>query len=251
MENQAQQQLFSIEGTIQALRLSPAIINLISDIQDEAFCSGTIAALSGAAGVAANSATLLMYEGEEVEHVALLVNDQLVIGTFEWLQDLKVNDHVKLVVSKLDDGPLFAHAILRNDDLLLWTPYSVNHTRRGWIIHSIKLGVLTTIGTWLIFGSFYLMGNRPSAHAMANILIFIALLNAFVLYMSTKGVLHLGEQAEQIFRALNVPKHENFRIKPFSILNMDFKTDPNSLKKKYIFRFSAALDAHKKKFNLV
>ncbi len=85
---------------------------------------------------------------------------------------------------------------------------------------------------------------------MANILIFIALLNAFVLYMSTKSVLHLGEQAEQIFRVLNVPKHENFRIKPFSVLNMDFKTDPNCFKKKYIFRFSAALDAHKKKFNL-
>ncbi|WP_426173316.1 hypothetical protein [Massilia sp. TWR1-2-2] len=147
MENQAQQQLFSIEGTIRALRVSPAIINLISDIQDDAFWSGTIAALSGAAGVAANSASLLMYEGEDVEHIALLVNDQLVIGTFEWLQDLKVNDHVKLVVSKLDDGPLFAHAILRNDDLLLWTPYSVHHTRRGWIMHSIKLGVLSTIGT--------------------------------------------------------------------------------------------------------
>jgi hypothetical protein len=244
------QQLFTMEGPIQALRIAPGIINLISDIQSSAFFTGAVTGLAGEAGVAANSASLVMYDGEDVEHIALLINGLLVVGTFEWLGDLHVGDHVKLVVSKIEDGPLFAHAILRNDDQLLWTPFSIHHTRHGWILHAVKLGLLGLIGTWLMLGSFYLFGSRPSAQVMVSMLCFTIVMITFVLFMSTKSVMHLGEQAEDIFRVLNVPKFERFRIKPYSVLNLNFKEDPNCFKKGHIFHFSDALAAHKKKFNL-
>jgi hypothetical protein len=63
--------------------------------------------------------------------------------------------------------------------------------------------------------------------------------------------MHLGDLAEDIFRTLNVPKSERFRIKPYSVLKRSRARDPNMFKKGHIFHFSDALAAHKKKFNLV
>lgn len=250
MIGQESSKLTTIEGPIQALRIAPGIANLISDIQNDAFVTGMVMGIAGEAGAMANSASLVMYDGEEVEHIALLINNLLVVGTFEWLRDLNVGDRVKLVVSKIEEGPLFAHAILRNKDQLLWTPLSVDHTRRGWVLHGVKLGLLGLVGTWLILGSFYLFGSRPNAQAMTSMLVFSLIIIAFPVFMSTKNIMHLGKQAEEIFRILEVPEFERFRIKPYSLLNQNSKDDPDSYKKGHIFLFSEALVAHKKKFDL-
>jgi hypothetical protein len=71
-------QMFTVEGTIQALKVANGKVNLIEDIQKGALFTGVAAGLSGQAGVLANSASLAMYDGEDVEHVALLINAQLV-----------------------------------------------------------------------------------------------------------------------------------------------------------------------------
>ncbi len=244
------QQLFIVQGPIQELRVSPDIAKLIFDLQTEAFVSGVFSGFAGQAGVAANSASVAMYDGEDVEHLALLINDKLVVGTFEWLRNLNVGDQVTLVVSTIDDGPLFAHAILRSNDQLLWTPFSVDHTRRGWILHAVKLGLLGLIGTWLMLGSFYILGSRPTAEVMAWTFVFSILLITFVVSMSTMGVMHLGVQAEAIFQALKVPKFEQFRIKPYSLLRMRSANDADRFRKGHIFYFADALSAHKKKFRL-
>jgi hypothetical protein len=250
MKNQEPSYVFIVEGTIQALRVSPGIVNLIADIQKGAFFTGVIAGLAGEAGVSANLASLATYDGEDVEHIALLINGILVIGTFEWLRDLNVGDNVKLVVSEIHEGPLFAHAILRQHDQLLWTPFSVDHTCRGWIFHAIKLGLVIFTGTWLMLGSFYLFGSRPQVTTMLYIFGFSVAMITFVIFMSTRDVMHLGDQAEDIFRLLDVPKFDRFRIKPYSVLKQNIENDPNIFRKGHIFHFSDALAAHKKKFNL-
>jgi hypothetical protein len=244
--------LFTVEGTIQSLRIAPGIANLVEDIRKAALFTGMAAGLAEQAGMLANAASLALYDGEDVEHVALLINGRLAIGTFEWLQDLRVGDEVKLVVAKIDEGPLFVHGILRKSDQLLWTPLSVNHTRRGWVLHSFKLGTLILGLTLLMFGSFFLFDKdmRPNEQELIWLIVFLIFLMTFIMFMSAKGVMHLGEQAEDIFHALGVPKFERFRIKPYSIVNLHFHDDPDSLKKRYIFKFSDALAAHKKKFNL-
>jgi hypothetical protein len=242
--------LFIIEGCIEALHVTPGAVNLISDIQSGAFYAGAINGLAGEAAAIANSASIVMYDGEEVEHLAIVINGRLVVGTFPWPRDLRDGDEVKLVVSAIEDGPLFAHAILRNDDQLLWTPYSISHTRHGWILHALKLGLFLLVGTWMIIGPCYLFGSRPSNAVMTWSFICSLLMIAFVVSMSTRSVIHLGDEAEAIFQALNVPKYERFRIKPFSVLRMCIGKDPHRLRKGYIFHFSDALNAHKKKFNL-
>jgi hypothetical protein len=245
-------ELFIVEGTIEAMRVAPGVVNLMKDIQSGAFWSGAAAGLTGEAGVAANCANLLMYDGEDVEHVAILINGRLAIGTFEWLRDLMVHDEVKLVVSDTDEGPLFVHAILRKNDHLLWTPFSIDHTRRGWMLHGFKLGFLGLFLTFLILGSFYVFdrGSRPSGGWLLFIVLATIALIGFVGFMSTRGVMDLGEYAENIFRALDVPKFERFRIKPYSIFNLHSESAPDAVKKGHIFQFADALAAHKKRFHL-
>lgn len=246
--------LFTINGTIQALRISPGIVNLIEDIQAGSFFTGVIAGLSGEAGVLANSASLSMYDGEDVEHIALLVNGQLAIGTFEWLRDIKVGDYVRLVVSEIDGGSLFVHAILRTADHLLWTPLSIDHTRSGWILHGVKLGAFVVISTWLMFVCLYLITPDSRITLQKFLLQFLIpiVMIAIVIFLSLKSVMPLGAQAEDIFRALDVPGFKRFKIKPYSIFKLHFMdgSDPHARRKKYIFQFRDALAAHKQKLGL-
>ncbi|MET3135516.1 hypothetical protein AAKU55_005826 [Oxalobacteraceae bacterium GrIS 1.11] len=150
-----------IEGRIQALRKSNGTLNLVNDIQKGAWFTGMAAGLAGQAGMLANAASLALYEGDDVEHIALLINDKLAVGTFEWLEDIKINDEVKLVVSEIEDGPLYIHAILRKKDQLLWTPFSVARTRLSLIMHGVKLFGLGVGGTWLMFGTYFIFRSEP------------------------------------------------------------------------------------------
>jgi hypothetical protein len=148
--------LFTFEGTIDAMRTSAGVENLIKYMQNGAFWSGVAVGLAAEPGVMATSASLALCDGEEVEHMALLINGTLAIGTFHWLGDLVIGDQVTLVVSEIDAGPLFVHAILRKRDKLLWTPLSVFHTRRGWMFHGVKLGLAGLAGVAILFGSIFL-----------------------------------------------------------------------------------------------
>lgn len=250
--NDVKSQLFTINGTIQDFRIRPGVVNLIADIQTPRFLSGIAAGLIDEPGTFTNAASLAMYDGENVEHIALLVNGVLAIGTFEWLRDIRINDEVTLVVSDTSDGPLFVHAILRKNDQLLWTPFSINHTRRGWTFHALKLGGLIFAMYLTSFGIFFLLDekSRPSETGWLYWFFGSFAFITFIMFMSTRGVAHFGDEAEEIFHALGVPKFRRFRIKPFSICNLDWRSDPDYLKKAYIFRFSDALAAHKKRFNL-
>lgn len=244
-------ELYTIEGTIQAFQIAPGIVNLIEDIQAGTFFSGVVSGMTGESGLLANAGSVALYDGEDVEHIALLLNGKMAIGTFEWLRDLSVGDDVKLVVSEIPEGPLLVHAILRENDQLLWTPYSVDHTRRGWIMHGIKLASVIIIFTWLMFGLFHIIdGKFPTKTTLFWLGLFPIMLMGFVTFMSLQGVMHLGEHAEDIYQALGVPKFERFKIKPFSVCKLHLFDDPDALKKGHMFYFSDAVAAHKKRFNL-
>ena len=201
MHTNETQHMFTVEGEIQALQLPPGFANLLEDIRKGAFVTGVIAGVSGANGVLANNASLVMYDGEDVEHLALLINDRLAVGTFEWLRDLQVGDDVMLVVSHISEGPLFVHAILRKNDQLLWTPISVSHTRLGWRIHGLKLGGLLLVFTWLICGACWLSSTHYvlTTSDLTIIGLFPIALIGFCIFMSTRDTLPLGFHAEDIF----------------------------------------------------
>src|SRR5574343_142362 len=152
---------YSIEGSLQVVRISNGKINLVKAIQKGSFFTGVAAGLAGEAGVMANAASLAMYDGEDVQHIACLINNQLAVGTFEYLEDIQVGDRVKLVVSNIEEGVLYIHAILRMDDQLLWLPYSIDHTCLGWIMHGIKMTGLSLflLSLMLISAQFFIRGE--------------------------------------------------------------------------------------------
>ena len=244
--------LFIVEGTIQAMRISAGVENLIKDMQSGAFWTGIAAGLAAEPGVFATSASLVLYDGEEVEHMALLINGTLAIGTFHWLGDLVIGDEVTLVVSEIDAGPLFVHAILRKRDELLWTPLSVYHTRRGWMFHGVKLGLAGLAGVAIMLGSIFLFveGTMPEPRWLLIGAISTPALISLVVFLSTVGVLDRGDYAEDIYRTLDVPRSDRFRIKPYSVFNLHFATTENPSKKTHIFHFAEALRAHKERFKL-
>jgi hypothetical protein len=253
MHTNENQHMFTVEGKIQALQLAPGVENLLEDIRKGAFVTGVIVGAGGADGVLANNASLVMYDGENVEHLALLINGRLAVGTFEWLRDLHVGDDVILVVSQISEGPLFVHAILRKNDQLLWTPISVSHTRHGWKIHGLKLSGLLLAFTWLMCGVCW--WSSPdyvlTTSDLTIVGIFPIALIGFCIFMSIRDTMPLGYQAEKIFRALDAPKFERFSIRPYSVCNLHLVDDPNALKKRYIFQFSDAVMAHRQRFNIL
>ncbi|MCY0912634.1 hypothetical protein OTB17_13220 [Massilia sp. H27-R4] len=244
--------MFIIEGRIQALRIANGTLNLVKDIQKGVWFTGLAAGLAGQARMLANAASLALYEGEDVEHIALLINDELAVGTFEWLEDVRIDDEVKLVVSKIDNGPLFIHAILRKNDQLLWMPYSIARTRFSWIMHGVKLYGIIVLGSLLTFGTFFIFdGAFPAQRDLISVTASIVLITAFVVFMSTRGMMSLGMQAEDIYSALEVPEFEKFKLNPFSLMRMPPEDKSNLLKKRYIFKFDEALKRHKKKYKLL
>lgn len=244
--------MFTIEGRILALRKANGTLNLVEDIQKGAWFTGLAAGLTGQEGMLANAASLALYEGEDVQHIALLINDKLAIGTFEWVEDLKIDDAVKLVVSKIENGPLFIYAILRENDQLLWMPHSVSRTKRDWIMHGIKLSTAIIVGSMLVFGAFFILRNAPfpASRHLISLAISLIMITAFVGFMSTRGITSLGQQAEDIYSTLGVTTPEKFGIGPFSLMELSSVTAPDFLKLGHIFKFNEALKAHKKKYRL-
>src|SRR5574343_425364 len=239
----------SIEGTLQVVRISNGKINLVKAIQKGSFFTGVAAGLAGEAGVMANAASLAMCDGEDVQHIACLINNQLAVGTFEYLEDIQVGDQVKLVVSDIEEGVLYVHAILRMEDQLLWLPYSIDHTRLGWVMHGIKMsGVIVFFG--FIMTMFAQFGVRGELLWDELLIIFLATagLMAIIMSLSTYGVMGLGEEAESIFCALGIPKYKFFRVKPFSLIKERGLYDEHN--KGCIYRFDKAMAFHKKRFNL-
>src|SRR5574343_1032325 len=240
---------YSIEGSLQVVRISNGKINLVKDIQKGSFFTGVAAGLAGEAGVMANAASLAMYDGEDVQHIACLINNQLAVGTFEYLEDIQVGDQVKLVVSDIEEGVLYIHAILRMDDQLLWLPYSIDHTRMGWVMHGIKMTGLGFFSMSLLF--MFVLFSSGSENFWSDFYTFVFTfvgIMAVVMPLSTYGVMGLGEEAESIFCALGIPKYKFFRVKPFSLIKERGVCDEHN--KGCIDRFDKAMAFHKKRFNL-
>jgi hypothetical protein len=92
MSEEIKASLFIKEGIIQELRIARGVVKLIADIQHPGLWAGTTAGMAGEASMLADSVSRAMHEGDDVEHIAMLIDGQLAVGTFEWLRDLKAGD---------------------------------------------------------------------------------------------------------------------------------------------------------------
>ncbi|GGY31202.1 hypothetical protein [Pseudoduganella albidiflava] len=118
---------FVVEGIITELQVALGRENLLARISPH-YEAGSVAtglgtALGGFHGQVAAAASVAMYDGEDTEHFACLIDQQVMCGTFGGASKLPVGKKVRAVVSKHDDV-LVARGILSEDTGLVWVSHA-------------------------------------------------------------------------------------------------------------------------------
>lgn len=115
-----------LEGVLTELHHDPSKENLLRKVHKHYETHGVISGLGGIAGdlfgQAASGAALAMYEGENTQCFACLIDDKVVCGEFAGAEMLKNDERVKAIVS-LEHGVLYAHALMSPDRGLLWVKH--------------------------------------------------------------------------------------------------------------------------------
>jgi hypothetical protein len=118
---------FVIEGVITELQVALGKENLLAQIAPhykiDSALTGLGEAISGFHGQVASAASVALYEGEDTEHFACLIGQQIMCGTFGGASKLPVGKLVKAVVSKHGDV-LIARGILSEDMGFVWLPFA-------------------------------------------------------------------------------------------------------------------------------
>ncbi|QGZ38700.1 hypothetical protein IP92_00945 [Pseudoduganella flava] len=118
---------FVIEGVITELQVALGRENLLARI-DRHYRAGSAAtalgdALSGFHGQVAAAASVALYDGEDTENFACLIDKQIMCGTFGGASKLPAGKKVRAVVSRHEDV-LIARGILSEDKGLVWVPHA-------------------------------------------------------------------------------------------------------------------------------
>ena len=83
------------------------------------------------------------YEGELVDNFACKIGDHVVVGQLSGMHLVENGDTFKAVVSRRHipkkGEVLYAHALLRPKDELLWLPYATNKGRRVEFKNQMKM----------------------------------------------------------------------------------------------------------------
>jgi len=215
------QGLFLIEGILLNLHTSRTSINLMEQIdesiKEKNLVSGAAAVLSDMYGIVANSASILMYDGEEAYHFAATLGSEVVCGTFQHAQYMKDGDHVKAVVSRRGDV-LFVHAILNAKAQEFYMPMNVFSGRDGLFRHCMRVAVGFTVFGWvfmfllLLVTKFFWMPDVDFNDKVALTIIFFAIPPLFMFpfeywtYRTMLGAKKSVNYGEAIFEVFGFPK---------------------------------------------
>lgn len=152
-----------------------------------------------------------------VQHFGCYVGEQMVIGTFESIA-FKEGDEVKAVATHLDDNVVFAHALVRPSDGLLWMPFSISKGRwkiAQWIAVASLFVALLGI---LLFGIFHLINPVKGGY-----LSFLVELSPYFIGVSLSicGGVHWSSlddarYAERILKSIGFKNPKIVNLSPFS-----------------------------------
>jgi hypothetical protein len=216
--------MYELRGVISTLYISDGTVNLLTGMQSHMAAAGLGSAFADMAGSVANAAMISMYEGEAVQHFACYVDEQMVIGTFPEV-GFKEGDKVSVVVSRLDEKVLFAHAVVRLSDARLWMPHSVEKGRFAFAIWLAKLmmalSLLASLFTvpllyaYEIFGGFF---ATLAAYAVG--MTSVSLLIALPTYLSSPE----SKYAERIMKVLGFRNPKMVNLSPYCERSLGIKS---------------------------
>lgn len=158
---------------------------------------------------------------EFVQHFGCRLGNNLLIGTFEDI-GFEDGDEVTAVVTKIDDGSFFAHAVLRTKDEMLWMPHSINRGR-----YAIAMWITKILGSIAIVGLAFLLVLQSFIPAFDSRLDLIAhltpallLVGGFIGFMTYRSSTGEALYAEEIFNAVGFDSPWRVNLAPFSIARL-------------------------------
>ncbi len=221
-----QPELFLIEGKVSALRVGASTLNLLAPKQN---MGNAIAGIAGAAtdqfGTAVNAAMVANYEGEDVDTFACYVGDHLIQGTFSRVF-FSEGDYVKAVVAKQESQTeaLYAYAVLRPSDGLLWMPYNTGRGIWAEFRNNMKWMLWGTVCIYFGFWIFSIIDGSDFSHDKSLVLMIAVIPPIFMFLMSLWGFkdsLPEGRLSTAVFRVLGFPNPKSLNLKGSSIVGRD------------------------------
>jgi hypothetical protein len=251
-------ELFLVQGQLSEIHVERDRENLLQKIdryyKGKAVITGAGAIVGDMFGQAASAASLAMYDGEDTQNFACLIDDQVMCGQFggaEWLSD----DHVvKAVVSKQGDV-LVAHAIIDRSSGLLWIDHpwgskaeSIANWKIAWCCFIFQF-----LGMLLISYFIGMRGEKAFEFLLISFLGGGALCFGIALW-SSHTMQGLAEPSTEMFRLLGFANPENVNLNGYQlnlINDNSFKAlgkprnqiiDMNEYQKKNVFYFEQAIE---------
>lgn len=237
--------MFVIEGTISDFHCSYTKENLFKELsknnQATNAATGIMGVLGDMHGVAASSAMLAMYDGEDVYSFACLVDQQPVFGTLPNADGFRNGDHVKVAVTQQGDV-LKAHAVLWPNEEVVWMPTSTHMGPKALFRQQMRWATNMLIGAFiclLIFSCF--VGFKFS-------FIFLVTLIAVILfypmaYSVYRTMSPTGHAAAEVFKVFGFPDPEDFDLLP-GLCIQDFRTKKRT---DASFSYRKAIEHHMKR----
>lgn len=236
---------FVIEGRITDFQMRLGRVNLLKKLNVGSTKQNLAAGLAGAVGdnpaLAANAALLESYDGENAAYFGCHLGEHLVIGQFSGAHLLKNRDHVKAVVST-QGNVLYAHAIVRPKDGLLWVPVGEDRGRWAVLRSQMRMAGWSFLGVMVIAIVTAVISSKGSIEGV----MWIAIAGASLVVPMALWVYHdlkpLALEAEKIFKALDFPDPTNLDLRPgsYDIHHQNYDENEQS-----VYYYQAVLDAYR------
>ncbi len=214
--------VFAIEGTLSELHVALGTENLLKRVsqhyKSHAVLTGAGAVVGDLFGQAANAASLAMYDGEDTQNFACLIDGQVMCGQFGGAEWLKQGNRIKAVVSKQGDV-LYARAIMDEQQELLWIGHpwgSKAEAAANW-----------TLALWcFLFGMFgmatmYLIAEGAGSWSFWEMILTIGLIGGalciVVALWSNRDMQGLASPSTKAFQLLGFSEPERVNLNRYRV----------------------------------
>lgn len=222
------EQLFLIEGTVQDLQIAHTTVNLLEQIKEnnkgKQTIAGAVLAANDMYGMAANAASLIFYDGEDMDNFACYIGDELVGGIFSHPLSIANGDHLKAVVSRRGNM-YFVHGLARPADHSAWMPINTFQGQKAMLRKLMKFPVGWGVFMGLISSIVALWIALEKGDSRAWWMIPISLVLSYVIHLldgiwSYKSFKDYGKRAAAIFTVFGFPDPDDFDLKPSLALKL-------------------------------
>jgi len=236
--------MYLIEGTIADFEMALGRVNLLKNLKvgstQQNLAAGIVGVVGGMPALAANVAMLESYEGDSAVYFGCRVGEQVVIGQFAGAELLNDGDEVKVVVEQQDDV-LYAHAVQRPKDGLLWLPVGENMGIWAAFMSQMRFASWTfiLIITFIFIVLVFLSAPIKAYYLFAAIGFLAAFPMGIWAFFDLRS---LAEEAEKIFKVLGFPKASQLDMRDgsYAIHHGDYSGDAQS-----IYYYQCVLEAYR------